>query len=217
MLLNKPRVALVFFALLGTVGGPFHVSARGNSRHSHYQAKNMFVFGDPSTLVAGAATLTRTADGISYQVYTSGLTPGSNTVWIVIFNKPEHCAGGPGACMASDLGSPAVQGSVVAGSGYLVGNDGLANFVGSLDKGNPPAGIQVNVPNGTVNGLKNPMKAEIHLVLREHGTVDAFGEAVDQLTTFEDAAVCASRGRVCANVQAAVFERLHGGSEDEDD
>ena len=159
--------------------------------------------------MAGAATLTRTIKGIAFRIYTSGLAPGANTVWIVIFNKPHNCTGGgPGVCMPSDLNRPEVQGSVVAGGGYLVGTDGIANFSGSLAEGSPPEGIQVNVPAGTANGLKDSRKAAIHLVVRQHGAINDMGGAVTQLTTFEDPAVCASQGRVCANVQAVIFDAV---------
>jgi hypothetical protein len=206
---KKLQLLICALALLGLVGGDLiGTNQDAWAGGATYQAKNMFDFlGGPSVLEAGAATLTRTNKGISYKIYTSGLEPGANTVWIVIFNEPQNCmGGGPGVCMGPDLANPAVQGSVVAGSGYLVGPDGIANFVGSLDEGNPPDGIQLNVPGGTANGLKNSMKAEIHLVVRKHGAVDNLGGAVTQLTTFENAADCVAQGRTCANVQAVLFE-----------
>ena len=204
---TKPKLLLLASALICFIGGVLVVtSAEAKAGGAHYQAKNLFTFGNPADLVAGAATLTRTNKGISFKIYTSGLEPGANTVWIVIFNKPENCAASP--CMAPDLSNPAVQGSVVAGSGYLVGTDGIANFSGSLDQGSPPEGIQVNVPAGTANGLKNALKAEIHLVVRKHGAINDMGGAVTQLTTFETPAGCASEGCVCVNVQAVIFEAV---------
>ena len=194
-------------ALLGLVGGDvIGASPEAWANGATYQAHNLFTFGNPAALVAGAATLTRTTKGISFKIYTSGLEPGANTIWIVIFNKPENCAASP--CMAPDLSNPAVQGSVVAGSGYLVGDDGLANFSGSLDAGSPPEGIQVNVPAGTANGLRNALKAEIHLVVRKHGAIDDGGGAVTQLTTFENPVDCTAQGRTCVNVQAVIFEAV---------
>jgi hypothetical protein len=177
-------------------------ASQARAAGGHYQAKNLFAIANPADPVAGAATLTRTTKGISYSVYTSGLEPGANTVWIVIFNQPENCAAGPGSCAASDLSNPTVQGSVVAGSGHIVGADGVANFVGSLDEGKPPTGIQVNVPLGTVEGLKNSLKAEIHLVVRKHGAINDGGEAVTQLTTYENECT------TCADVQAVISESV---------
>ena len=57
---------------------------------STYQAEDLFVMGMPNAPVAGAATLTRTDEGISYSIYTSGLKQGATTIWIVIFNNPEN-------------------------------------------------------------------------------------------------------------------------------
>jgi hypothetical protein len=177
-------------------------ASQAQTAGAHYQAKNLFAIDNPADPVAGAATLIRTTEGISYSVSTSGLEPGASTVWVVIFNKPENCAEGPGSCAPSDLSNPTVQGSVVAGSGHVVSADGIANFVGSLDEGTPPTGIQVNVPLGTVDGLKDSLKAEVHLVVRQHGAVNDTGEAVTQLTTYEDECT------TCADVQAAIFEAV---------
>lgn len=134
------------------------------------------------------------------KVFTSGLTAGAYTIWVVIFNQPENCAGGSGKCGGGELTNPAVEGSIVYGTGSIVGEDKVANFHGSLSEGAPPAGISVNVPAGTFNGLKDSRKAEIHLVVRAHGAVKT-GEASLQLSTF---GTCAE----CKNVQGARFEAV---------
>jgi len=170
---------------------------------STYQSKNLFVMGMPGALVEGAATLTSTDDGISYSIYTSGLKQGATTIWIVVFNNPEECAGGPGACGGSDLGNPDVDGTVIAGGAYNVGPQGLANFQGHLAEGVPPAGIQVNVPAGTFDGgLVDPHQAEIHLVVRGHGKPIP-GQAVTQFTTFEP-------GASPGDQQAVIFPPVKG-------
>ncbi len=195
------KVTILVAALVGFLAHPFPASGEDENAGSTFQAKNMFRFGNPAALLPGAATLTRTHDGISFRVYTSQLTtPGAYTVWIVIFNRPENCtAGGPGHCMGPDLGNPAVEGSIVYGTGNIVGSDGIGNFHGSLAEGTPPAGIQMNVPAGTANGLKDSKRAEIHLVVRGHGPVSATGQAPNQLSTFENG--CMS----CQDVQAVIF------------
>ena len=193
----KPTLIAAALAILS--GGAFPALAVDDGSQATYQAANMFVFGSPATLVPGAATLTRTNDGISFRIYTQGLAPGATTVWIIIFNNPENCvAGGPGVCMGPDLGNPAVEGSIVYGTGYNVGADGIGNFHGSLADGKPPAGISVNIPAGTANGLKNSKKAEVHFVVRSHGPAVA-GQAVAQFSTFE--AGCGA----CVDVQAVAF------------
>ena len=205
----KRKLMALALALSGLVVGAFVVTdeeAKAND-NTHFQAKNMSVFLHPDELVPGAATLIRTNKGIAFKIYTSELEPGANTVWIVIFNKPQNCAGGPGHCGPSDLNNPDVQASIVYGAGYIVGADGIANFQGSLDKGSPPDGISVNVPAGTANGLRNTLKADIHLVVRQHGAVSDTGGAVTQLTTFESPASCLNPG-VCKNVQAVMFDAV---------
>jgi hypothetical protein len=213
---TKLRVMFFTLAFIGLTGATLVVtSGEANAESAQCQAENMFAFGDPDALVAGAATLTRTREvyytetgapqqrgSIAFQIHTSELRRGAHTVWIVIFNKPENCAEGPGACAMDDLYTPEVEGSVVYGSGHIVGKDGIANFHGSLKEGSPPDGIQVNVPLGTVNGLENSLEAEIHLVVREHEAVDPMGGAVDQLTTYEPEC-----GEAC-NVQAVAFEAV---------
>ena len=63
--------------------------------------------------------------------------------------------------------------------------------------GDPPAGIEVNVPAGMANGLMDAHRAEIHFVVRGHGKPKA-GDAAIQLTTFEP-------GASPGDQQAAVF------------
>jgi hypothetical protein len=207
----SPQRKLTMFAvaLSGLVGSALLVTGEeAKANHNiYFQAKNMFLFAPPNDLVAGAATLVRTDKGISFKISTSGLEPGANTVWIVIFNKPQNCAGGPGHCAPSDINNPDVKASIVYGAGAIVGDDGIANFQGSLQEGSPPAGIQVNVPAGTFNGLKNALKADIHLVVRQHGAVSDTGGAVTQLSTFESPASCVNPGE-CANVQFALFDAV---------
>ena len=130
----KPRTVLIVTALLVSLGAAF--DAKGAST---FQAANPFVAGMPAALVEGAATLTRTDDGISYRIYTSGLKQGATTIWVVIFNNPENCAGGLGGCRGSDLGNPAVNGSVVYGGAYNVGPQGTGKLPRKFG-GRGPAG-----------------------------------------------------------------------------
>jgi hypothetical protein len=201
-MLTKSQLHIFFLvlAIAGLLAAPAaRLSAQGRSP-SYFQAKNLFVFGNPAMMAPGAAALTRTQQGISFRVHTSGLMAGVYTIWVVIFNRPENCAAGPGACMAADLNNPAVAGSMLPGAGAIAGMDGVANFTGGVNEGDPPSGLEVNFPNGTAKGLKDSFRAEIHLVVRTHGAVIP-GHAATQLTTFE---ACGA----CGNVQAAIFEAV---------
>lgn len=185
---TKIKLTLIL-AVIGLISGAVWItSGDAQAKPVEFQTANMFEFkdanddmlGPPFAQVDGTATLTRTNEGISYDIYTTGLQPGAYTTWTVIFNNPESCQG---PCNEPDLHSPRVGGSVVYGTGLIVGDDGIGNFRATLAKGTPPAGVQVNVPVGTADGLENPMKAEIHLVLRAHGPPQN-GLTHSQLTDF---------------------------------
>ena len=91
--------------------------------------------------------------------------------------------------------------------------DGTGNFRGSVEKGYPPAGSSVDIPAGTANGLMNPMTAEIHLALHDHGPIAAGMVGADQVSTFgggcNNETYLEEWGRqgdfFCATTQAAVF------------
>jgi hypothetical protein len=191
---------LVVLAVLSIVAGGAFAAASGDAqaRPIQFQAVDMHEFAPPGNPVAGAATLLRSETGISYRIYTTGLTPGhAYTIWTVIFNRPENCTDG---CNRPNLDDARVRGSVFFGGSTIAGENGTGNFSDSVEKGPLPAGLQVNmldVPAGTANGLIDPMKADIHLVLRTHGPLVA-SQADVQLSTFEPC-------EVCANVQVAEF------------
>lgn len=188
---------MLALAIMGlVVGGAFALTSGDvQAKQTQFQTSNMEVTGDPGNLVPGAATLSRDKKGISYRINTTELAPGHvYTIWTVIFNRPQHCMDG---CNGPDLSDATVRGSVVFGGSYIAGANGTGNFNDSVDKGAPPAGLQVNVPAGTANGLIDPMKAEVHLVLRTHGS-PVEGHADVQLSTFEEC-------DACTNVQFAVF------------
>jgi hypothetical protein len=221
---KKFRWTLILAVLGVMVGGLWFIGGEVAAQPTQFQSTNVFELtdaggelqGPPFENIPGAATLLRTNKGISYRIYTTQLDPGAAyTVWVVVFNRPENCENG---CDGADLNSPDVEGSVVHGSGYIAGENGTGNFAGSLESFDLPAGIQVNVPAGTANGLKDPFKAEIHLVVRNHGGVIT-DLADQQLSTFgggcnADSGGTLEDGFFCADRQAAVFPSLDGGDGD---
>ena len=195
----KSTATLLVSLMAGLFTAP--VMASAESSPAYFQASNLFMFGSPNVLVPGAATMTRSQDGISFSIETSGLiASNAYTIWIAIFNAPENCAGGAGVCTPADLMTPAAEGSLAFGGGALAGALGEAGFQGSLREGDPPTGLEVNPAGfGTVNGIKDSRKAEVHLVIRAHGLILP-GDAVTQLTQF----ACPG----CTNVQAVIFEAV---------
>ena len=113
------------------------------------------------------ASLTVTDRTASFRWHATDLHPGhAYTVWVVIINNPEACATSP--CTAGDLlfDTDDVQGEVVYGAGHVVGASGRSSFGGSVKAGD------LGGTGWFGNGLQDPMTAEIHLVLNDHGPAD---------------------------------------------
>jgi hypothetical protein len=119
------------------------------------------------SLVGPGATsqLVRTAEGISYSINTEQLLPGhAYTVWVVVINNPAACTASP--CSPQDiLLNPATNSQVTYGTGRVVGDSGESGFGGALRAGPITAGW---LPG---RGLDNPLGADVHLVLNDHGTM----------------------------------------------
>lgn len=120
------------------------------------------LFSDGS-VVSGAWTgLTTNNQGATMSWHSSGFPANTaRTILWVIFNHPENCAGPsighPFQCGASDLGTPAVQASIVVGPTEMTDDTGNLNVGGHL-----AAGDTTNALFGP--GLVNTSGAHIHLV-----------------------------------------------------
>ena len=126
----------------------------------HLQSGNAHM----SVIGEGArAKLTRTPNGISYAINTRNLRAGhAYTVWVLVINNPAACAASP--CVPTDiLKNPETQSQVTYGAGHVVGSSGAAGFGGHIARGALPDGW---LPG---QGLDDPLSAEIHLVLNDHG------------------------------------------------
>lgn len=109
-----------------------------------------------------SATLTRNANGISYQLNTNSLTASSAyTLWVVVINNPAACGSSP--CSAPDiLLNPATDSQVVFGTGSVAGGSGKGTFAGALKEGDLVGWL----PDRSFDDAET---AEIHLVLNDHG------------------------------------------------
>jgi hypothetical protein len=160
-----------------------------------YQTKNIFQAGNPGILKPGAATLYRSSQGLEMRIATSGLVVNSSyTVWWVVFNNPSACVGG---CGEDDLGRPEVRASVLYAAGFVTGLSDTGNVTAHLEAGNLPSGIDVELGDGLEPG--NGFRAEVHLVVRSHGTTLP-GIVDQQIGSFNGGC-----NVTCANVQAARF------------
>ncbi len=165
-----------------------------DDRPRSYQTAN-FIAGPAQR--PGAATLFRGRQDLEMRVATSGLMSNTSyTVWWVIFNNPDACVGG---CGADDLARPGVRASVIYAAGFVTGTGDSGNVTAHLDAGTPPSGQEVaeGRPGGLDRG--NGLAAEVHLVVRSHGTTTA-GIVAQQIGSFNGGCSPA-----CMNVQGAIF------------
>ncbi len=121
--------------------------------------------------IAGAiAKLQSTEYGVYLYLRAAALQPGNAyTIWWVIFNAPENCAGGLFGgrqlnCVGGDalFNDAVVLGEVAYATGRVAGSSGEGQFTALLRKGSVPGGW-------FGNGLTNPQGAEIHFVMMDHG------------------------------------------------
>lgn len=140
----------------------------------------------------GHAKLIRDSHSLEVGLQTSGLEPGAViTIWWVIFNNPEFCAG---ACGADDVSNPDVAASVLWAAGNIADDQGRVQFQTVLVEGNPPGEV-ISGP-----GLLSADSAEAHVVVRTHGQpIPALLEA--QLTTLGGGCEI----NACVNLQFAIF------------
>jgi hypothetical protein len=141
-------------------------------------AQPVLGFADQSLVRRAGSTLVRTSEGAYMSLHSFDLIPGNAySTWWVFFNRPRECGSRP--CSLSDLENPAAQPSVVNATGRVVGPGGTADFGAFIRKGDTEGAV-------FGPGLLDPMKAEIHLVVRTHGpaAVDDPQRLREQLTTF---------------------------------
>jgi hypothetical protein len=190
------RRLLVVIGLVGllcaVLAGPAGAAEAGSSRS---------VSVSPVTAADGSVTgysvLRRGGTEARFRLLTSKLEAGhAYTIWWVVFNHPEHCAGAtsPVRCGMADMANPDVDASALFADGGVVGRFGVGWFSGSLPVDDPTGAIM-----GT--GLHDATGADIHFVVRDHGPASSDPEILYQQThTF---GAC---NPDCADVQSSVHE-----------
>lgn len=122
----------------------------------------------PGLNEVGSSQLVRTPNGVNFSLSTTDLEPGhAYTIWIVIFNDPDGCDGGP-PCAEADIPNDDARPDMMYAGGHVVGGSGKASFAGRRSVGDLSGSA-----NGPVDlpayGLENPSDAEIWLVVHDHG------------------------------------------------
>lgn len=164
------------------------------------------VFTFANDLVDGWSKVTRNTRGASLTIHTSDLVPGNAyTVWVVIFNEPAGCEDG---CDGDDLFNPAAVVDVVYLAGGVVGGQGTSTFSGHRAAGDNSNSLFAAL-GAPAPGLIDPMAAEMHLIVRDHGPAIP-GQIPAQIHTFQGACTAASSfglgdgPNACEDVQFSV-------------
>lgn len=146
--------------------------------------------------VAGAGTLTRTKKLVTAGIFTTDLDPSAAyTIWWIVWNDPSACVGG---CGEDDL--EIAGNSIFYAGGFVTGADGSANVNVQMTPGVVNKGIELFAGKGL--DKKKVFKAEIHLIIRSHGSL--IPSMVDvQIGTFDGG--CDITPDPCHDHQAVAF------------
>lgn len=174
--LSYRRLIVSAFAFIGAAT----MSIAGDMK----QKADVHRFEDLSIVEGADAYLVRMEHGVYMHVTTGGLEPGhAVTMWWVVFNNPSACSGGEcgeddvfnlnadGSFILNEDGSPPlnadqwdnIQLSLLRADGIVVPADGIGEFRGHLP-------IRDTSEAVLGPGLLDAMKAEVHMVLRDHMT-----------------------------------------------
>ena len=191
MVVKKLIVAMASMAMLIVASGIAHAGP-GTS--------DVRLFSDGSAVPGAWSSLVTNGAGASMTLHTTGLTPGDVvTVWWVVFNAPQNCTHGEGPyrCGPGDLppfgGDGSAEPSLLYATGHVIGGSGTATYGAHLAVGDTSGAL-------FGPGLTNPLGADIHLVLHDHGPADPAIVAAE----IHSFGVC---NLVCTDVQFSVHEQ----------
>jgi hypothetical protein len=171
--------------------------------------------GDPVLVEGATARLLRTDDRLITRTNSRELTPGHvQTLWWVIFNNPDECATTP--CGMGDLFVDEVEASCQIADGAVTAHDGQASFFDRLAIGESRDSCLPHF-GGTDHGLVNPLGAEVHLMVHDHGPLQP-GKVPEMRSTFDGGCdfddpdyplgtfgIVPQETGQCATIQAALF------------
>jgi len=167
----RARLSLVLAACMLLAG---HISAWAVQP----ETADVLDQGEGAVYAPDGAQLVRQANGIAASVkmptpepgsylYPDGTTPGHPevfTLWMFVFNHPEHCTD---PCGPDDMTNPDVEFGVYNPAGHVNAGEtlNLSGRVGVGDTADAPPGI-------TPHDLSNPAGALVHLAVTSHGALD---------------------------------------------
>lgn len=177
-----------------TTTGLLAISVSASAEDHRFQTSDVIDVTGAGTFYQGAAWLIRSEEEVEGRIMAKVSTAGdAYTLWAVIFNNPDECAGSP--CSENDLGNPDVGGSVFYASSAISAPDGGLNRNGKpagggvinvqfeLEGGSLPDGqfVLFGDPDGLAED--NGHGAEIHLVVDKHPPVPDGMSWIPDLTT----------------------------------
>jgi hypothetical protein len=120
--------------------------------------------------------------------HATSLTPGSTyTMWAVVFNEPDGCVDG---CDEGDLFNAAAVVDVLYVAGNIAGGAGTSTFSGRRMAGDNSGSLFAAL-GAPAPGLVDPIGAEVHLIVRDHGPAVP-GLVPAQIQSFEGGCTPAS-------------------------
>src|SRR5262249_9371316 len=123
-------------------------------------SQSVHFFGTTNVVPNAGTSLLRDFGGAFFTFHTQELPVGDAvSAWMAVVNNPENCATHP--CSPADFANPDVDGLLVNTGGRVIGVDGAATY-GAYRA----VGDITGRDRGSMNGLVDPLRAEIHLVLR---------------------------------------------------
>jgi hypothetical protein len=135
--------------------------------------------GDVRQVEGAQASLFTTTEGATMHFRTNGLEAGHiYTAWWIVVNNPDACSASP--CTGKDIlgNSDLVQADVTQADSILVGEAGEMEFAGFLAAGS------IDADDAWFgNGFANPLSAEIHVTINDHGPLIP-GMASTMLNTY---------------------------------
>ena len=119
--------------------------------------------GEKRTVEGAQGWLLTVDSGAMMKIATNSLTPGHvYTLWVIVVNKPSACATSP--CTAKDVlkATETVEADVRYGDGAVADENGNVTFTAWVDTGDWKG-------SWWDRGFHNPIGAEIHGVINDHG------------------------------------------------
>ncbi|MFT5163357.1 MAG: hypothetical protein ACI9FJ_001952 [Alteromonadaceae bacterium] len=212
---NLLSIALLSTLSLGALSLGAHSAELANSDAQSAKlpfgttVNHMYDLGSKSKVNRASSKLTRDFGELCISTNTAELPVGAYTNWWMVFNNPEFCENprgfGGSKCGGPDVANPDVDATVMWSAAGIVNADTKGHFSSCLAEGE----LSHYVLMGTGSGLTDSQKAEIQLVVRYHGPVDAMDATLlgEQLTSFSGG--CANEaegieGHECNNLQVTI-------------